>query len=196
MTAEIILSDSEVAAIFLTAIVGLGFGHSLGTTIAQKFSKHKIRYNLLKVVFPVCVGALALINITNFVNIENNQDGLYWPENIEEGFSLVMQLLVNYSPFIILQIPLMFFIWIIVRMAGRKQEIVRDGFKMILVFVVASIILKLISVEPGVLLIGMNAGFQLASVIGIYFGIKNASNTHLITLIIRWLFGKDILKTS
>jgi len=196
MTAEIPFSDSEVAVILLCAFFGLAFGFSIGTTIAQKFSKYKIRYNFVKVFFPTCFGLLVFFNIVNFSSIEDEQPELNWPENMNQAVLLATQSLTNYNPFLLLQIPLMAVIFGIIRMSRPIQEDGKSGFKFILIFSVASIIFWLTSVEPLRIIIGMYTAFQLVSIAGIYIGIKNTSNTDLFTWIIRWLFGKNLHQAS
>jgi len=197
MAAEIPLSDNEFAIILLLGFFGIIFGFSLATIVARKFSKHKNGHKLVKLLFIACFGLSIFFHIVNInSSIENEPLELYLPANVDEAFLLGTKLMINYNPFLILQIPLMLVIIGILRMSGPIPEDGKYGFKLILIFSVAFIAFMLISAEPPQVFIGMFTGFQLGSIVGIYMGIKNTTNTHLFVIIIRWMFGKDILKAS
>jgi len=177
------ISISDVSAVLLTGFVGLFYGFSLGIDITQKFSKYKKSYQILKRIFPICFGLLAVFHIVNFATVEDRQFEWVLPTSFEEFLAI-------YGPFSILQFPLMLFVGIITFFVGYKHEEGKQRSRILWLFLIAYIIFLLTPAEPTGILIGMFTAFQIASIFGLHIGIKQTDKIHLFDLIIRWVKKK------
>jgi len=132
-------SDGNSLALLLTGFVGLWYGFSLGVAITQKYSKYRIRYKILKGIFPICFVLLAFFNIANFVNLENNQFEWVWPIDEENSILLIGQFLIN-NPFFIIQVPLSIFVGITSFLVGHKKKEGKQRSNIFWIFFIAYII--------------------------------------------------------
>jgi len=177
------ISTGDALAVLMTGFVGLFYGFSLGIDITQKFSKYKKSYKILKRIFPICFGLLAIFHIVNFATVEERQFELIWPPSFE-------QIQATYGPFSVLQIPLMLFVGIISFLVGNKHEEGKQRSRIFWLFLIAYIIFLLTPAGPTNVLIGMFTAFQIASIFGLHIGIKQTAKIHLFDLIIRWVKKK------
>lgn len=177
------ISSGDASAVLLTGFGGLIYGYSLGIDITQKFSKYKKSYKILKGVFPICFGLVAIFQIVNFATVEDRHFELTWPPSFE-------QIQATYGPFSILQIPLMLFVGIISFSIGNKHEAGKQRSKIFWLFLITYLIFLLTPAEPNGVLDGMFTAFQIASIFGLHIGIKQTANIHLFDLIIRWVKKK------
>ena len=151
----------------------------------QIFSNYNCRYKFFKRVFPTCFLLLALLNIENFVSLENNQSVPILPINKEDSILLINQFLTD-RPFFIIQILLSIFIWLITFKLYKNKEIKQTS-KILWFFYIIPIIFLLTPAIPNQTLIGMYAAFQIMSAVGVYIGIKQTSNLSLISVIINYI---------
>jgi len=135
-------TSSDVAAILITGFVGLWYGYSLGIAITQKFSRHRIRYKILKGIFPACFAFLAFFNIVSFLSLENNQFEWVSLADKENSILLTEKFFMNH-PYLVLQIPLSIFVGTISFWVGYKKEEGKQRSKIFWIFFISYIIFSI-----------------------------------------------------